>query len=233
MKNNNKFDIIANLLESWKIKMGEVKMKNIFMTKIIAVALTSVTFLTILPKSANAQWKDQGENKYYTNADGSNQKGWQQIDGKWYYFDETTGVMVRDATVISTCKEYKLGADGAWINGKPSTLSSVSNAGDNEGLWILKNGKWYFENKAGVVQKDTTITYDGKQYKLDENGVVNQNGVFAISNEDTNILDGATAHVAATDGEWVYDEETGHTYFRDASGKNKTGWIAYGQMVLS
>lgn len=55
----------------------------------------------------NEEWGGQGW-YYYNN--GIQQKGWQLVDGNWYYFNKY-GKM-RSNTVIDG---YKLGASGAWI----------------------------------------------------------------------------------------------------------------------
>lgn len=51
-----------------------------------------------------------GSNWYYKLPDMSVAKGWKQIDGKWYYFDNE-GKMVTNTVVNG----YKIGADGVWI----------------------------------------------------------------------------------------------------------------------
>ncbi len=202
-------------------------MKSILKKGILSV-ITSATFLTLLPIAANAEWKQEGENKYYINEDGSKARGWRQIDGKWYYFDETNGVMVKDGVVVSKLKEYHLDADGAWIQDKNSVTSNTAKIGDTEGLWILKEDKkWYFKDKNGVMLKNTTIISNGNKIMLDENGAANQNGALATVSGENDLIEGATANVASTNGEWVYDEAAQNSYFQDKTGKRLTGWIAY------
>lgn len=143
-------------------------MKNVFIKKTIAAALTSVALLGVLPMVANAEWKEQNGNKYYTTKDGS--------------------------TVIG---------------------------------WLYDNEKWYYFNKDGVMQKNTTIKEDDKEYKLDETGAVNQCGALSTKVGENLDIEDATANVAATNGEWVYDEATEKSYFKYDAGKKVTGWIAY------
>ena len=76
-------------------------MKNIFIKKTIAAALTSVTLFGVLPMAASA-------------ATTATKTGWVQESGKWYFYDKD-GVMLKNTT---TKDGYKLGADGAWIDMK-------------------------------------------------------------------------------------------------------------------
>ena len=143
---------------------------------------------------------------------------------KWYFYDNN-GVMLKNTT---TKDGYKLGSDGAWIESSKNTTSNVSNANDTKGLWLLDKDKWYFKDENGVLLKNTTITSEGKKFKLDETGAVNQGGVLSTEIGQLCDLKGATANVAATNGEWKLDEKADKTYFADDKGSRMTGWIAYG-----
>lgn len=181
-------------------------MKNIFIKKTIAAVLTSITLFGVLPIAASAETKT----------------GWiyEHQSGKWYYYDDN-GVMLKNTT---TKDGYKLGADGAWVNDKNN---AVSNANDTKGLWVLDKEKWYFKDENGVLLKNTTIISNGKQYKLDETGAVNQGGALSTEAGVLRDLEGATANVAATNGKWKFDEKDNRAYFVDDNGNRMTGWIAY------
>lgn len=65
----------------------------------------------------NTGWFKDTDGSWYFLCDGKNYgalgtsaTGWQQVDGKWYYFN-ANGVMASDTLVGG----YKLGSDGAWI----------------------------------------------------------------------------------------------------------------------
>ena len=52
-----------------------------------------------------------GGTTYYLGVDGVMATGWQEIEGKWYYFNGS-GAMQKNTTIDG----YTLGADGAWVN---------------------------------------------------------------------------------------------------------------------
>lgn len=59
------------------------------------------------------KWIHDGEDWYYIDGSGEACSEWNEIDGKWYYFDKNSFVMVTDTTIDS----WTVGKDGAW-NGK-------------------------------------------------------------------------------------------------------------------
>ena len=59
------------------------------------------------------KWHKAGEVWYWFDGSGAAATGWQEIDSKWYYFDENH-VMVTDTTIDS----YYVGKDGAWTKAK-------------------------------------------------------------------------------------------------------------------
>lgn len=38
--------------------------------------------------------------------------------------------------------------------------------------WVLDEGDWYYYNKDGVMEKNTTINDSGREYKIGEDGVL-------------------------------------------------------------
>ncbi len=63
-------------------------------------------------EDAKLQWIFINDNYYYVESSGAMLTGWQIIDGVWYYFDLTTGIMLHDTI---TPDGYMVGPNGAWI----------------------------------------------------------------------------------------------------------------------
>ena len=98
-------------------------MKKLKLTKVIASSLIVASVLALNPIAASAEWKQDNNGWWYTDADGSSwTTGWKLLDGKWYYFN-SDGYMAKDTT-IDGCE---LGSDGAWI--QKTVLATV---GDEE-----------------------------------------------------------------------------------------------------
>lgn len=60
---------------------------------------------------ATNQWVKTDERYYYVDGTGVAETGWNEIEGKWYYFYSDTHVMAVNAQIDSR----KVGRDGAWI----------------------------------------------------------------------------------------------------------------------
>lgn len=94
-------------------------MKNIKLTKMIESIVVLVSLFVITPIGASAEWK-QDSNGWWNTEDDSYSTGWRIIDGIWYYF-WGNGYMAHDTTIDG----YKLGIDGAWIESKEESSSSI------------------------------------------------------------------------------------------------------------
>ena len=153
-------------------------MKKLKLTKVIASTLLVASVLALNPIGASASWKQDSIG--WWNTDGSSWSvGWKEIDGKWYYFGQD-GYMVHDATIAG----YKLGSDGAWIQGTSTNSNTQTSAnhdsssGDKEIIqisppqtsgnydsssgayntgWKLINGKYYYFSIEGGREQDTTV----------------------------------------------------------------------------
>ena len=108
----------------------------------------------------------------YKFSDGSWAYGWQQIDGKWYYFD-ADGWMLADTYVDG----YYLDASGAWV--EDAGASSTGWIQYEDGRWAYKfsdgswaygwqliDGTWYYFDADGWMLADTYV--DG--YYLNASG---------------------------------------------------------------
>lgn len=72
--------------------------------------LVSIIMLSLV--SYAGEWKNDENGYWYQNDDGSYKIGWyQDVDEKWYYFDNQTGYMLTDT---STPDGYIVNEDGEW-----------------------------------------------------------------------------------------------------------------------
>ena len=80
-----------------------------------ACALSAVLIMGLYAGPAFAEWIGTGGARAYI-INGQVQTGWQQIDGKWYYFNERSdgfkGMMYADTI---TPDGYEVDGSGAWV----------------------------------------------------------------------------------------------------------------------
>ncbi|WP_297423144.1 cell wall-binding protein [Clostridium sp.] len=107
--------------------MRKIKKKSLFIMLFVAI-LVGINF----PQSAYAIWeKDNYDWKYI--GDYGYEKGWKQIDGRWYYFTPDTGVMKLGWFYDEEYKKwYYLNTDGYMDSSKttqsyPVELQEISN----------------------------------------------------------------------------------------------------------
>jgi hypothetical protein len=140
-------------------------MKKMKLTKSVGILLAVASVLVSNPIGVSAEWK-QDSNGLWNSEGNSWSIGWKEIDGKWYYFGQD-GYMVHDTNIDG----YNIGSDGSWIENTqidpPQTSGDYQRGSDsfNSG-WKLINGKYYFFNDEGGMQKNTIVD----EYYLDENG---------------------------------------------------------------
>ena len=83
-----------------------------WVTYAAAAALTGVLSALTFAGTVMAGWYTQNGQWRYQNESGTDSAAkWEQIDGKWYYFDEN-GWMAHDKTIDPG---YYVGSDGAWM----------------------------------------------------------------------------------------------------------------------
>lgn len=96
-------------------------MKKLFCV-LIAMIMFSIT-------SYAGQWQHNDHGYWYQNDDGSYKTGWyQDIDGKWYYFDNQSGYMLANTT---TPDGFYVAEDGAWLEGGEKTMEYSDKTYDN------------------------------------------------------------------------------------------------------
>lgn len=98
-------------------------MKKTNLKKIILIGLLTTSILVAFPVGASAEWRQNTRGWWYSQGN-SYATGWNNIDGKWYYFYDhgsMNGYMAFDTFING----YKLGLDGAWIQNSTTTTNSI------------------------------------------------------------------------------------------------------------
>ncbi|MBO4235309.1 MAG: hypothetical protein J5928_02535 [Firmicutes bacterium] len=163
---------------------------------------------------------------FYINADGTAATGWKAIGGKWYWFNEMSGIMATGGARYLNDNYYLFGEDGALIT-EPGWNSVKNSLGDthwyyidSEGIcktgWQKIGGNWYFfdaDMYAKEERYNSTWYIDGERYYFDENGILQTGWI-----EDT----------------WTWTDYEGNEYsqknwyYASASGTIATGWAQIG-----
>ena len=100
--------------DSFSINTRRYAMRKRKWMKAGACALSAVLIMGLYAGPAFAEWIGTGGARAYI-INGQAQTGWQQIDGKWYYFnnqsDGTRGKLLKNTT---TPDGYYVKEDGSW-----------------------------------------------------------------------------------------------------------------------
>ncbi|BFL47722.1 NlpC/P60 family protein [Lactonifactor longoviformis] len=186
-------------------------------------------------------WIDAGDKRWYRHEDGSfTSNDWEEIEGKWYYFD-AEGWLVRGW--------LKLGNTWYYLN-KPDGHRATS--------WNLIDGYWYYFLPDGKMVTDWFLQ-NGTWYYLGENGKMRigweeLSGKWYYFDKDGKMVTGwiqidetwyylNTKGDAATnwnliDGYWYYFypngkmavnwiQLSGTWYYLGENGKMRTGWLSW------
>jgi hypothetical protein len=127
---------------------------------IIVYPLTNKETKLAASTESNAKpgWtKDSKENWFLILADGSKAKGWNRVNGYWYFFDNNTGVMLTGWFQDTDKNWYYL------YNGSDKVLVGAMLTG-----WQYIDNNWYYFNASGAMESDSVV--DG--YTLGSNGAL-------------------------------------------------------------
>lgn len=125
-------------------------------------------------------WKTVGKNKYYfVSKDGSAATGLFKFkNGKTYYFT-SKGVMKKNCWQVINGKHYYFTSSGlmktGWLtkDGKKYYLIKASNMRGQRasGIFSVSGKLYYFDPDTGIMQTNTTISYNDRTYRIAANGV--------------------------------------------------------------
>ncbi len=163
-------------------------------------------------------WQKISSKWYYIDNNGTKAKGFVLIDGKYYYFDTSSGAMLTKWQQISG-KWYYFNSSGAMLTG-----------------WQKISKKWYYFNSKGVMATGLT-KIDGKYYYFDNGGIM-KTGWISTGGKWYYFASGGNALTGwqKISKKWYYfDKSTavmatgfntidGLTYYFDNGGTMKTKW---------
>lgn len=110
--------------------------------------------------------------RYYFDDSGAMQIGWQTIDGKWYYFN-SSGVMSTGWTKVKNNWFY-MDKDGVMLKGIIEVNGNKYYMAENGAMqigWQTINGKWYYFNSNGAMNIGW-IKSRNNWFYMDKDGVM-------------------------------------------------------------
>lgn len=146
-----------------------------------------------------SDWKSIDGAWYYFNADGAMQTGWQLVNGHYYYMEPGSGKMITGWKDDGGFTYYLSTSSGAMTTGWRQVDGAwyyFNNIGQKQaGTLILDNTMYYLDPTTGQMAANTTITLDGINYQIDENGVCT---VIETPSENTEgNTEGTTSEIAS------------------------------------
>ena len=188
-------------------------------------------------------WNQDAQGRWqYVNSDGTFTKDtWQQIGGKWYYFDKdgymqtgwlqegNTWYYLKDSGAMATGwlqlgnTWYYLKASGAMVTGwlqLGNTWYYLRNSGAMATGWLQLGNTWYYLKANGAMA--TGWLLDGRTWYY-----LKSNGAMATGW----LLDGKTWYYLKSNGAmatgWLLDGKT--WYYLKSNGAMATGWLLDGK----
>ena len=225
-------EVINTWVENITQKSKLTKDTIIYRNRVLSLGDAAVPWVQTSGIDNWAMWFNDWDDYYwvYVNKDGSFKKGWHEINGETYYFDDE-GIMQTGWVKKDGKKVYLLEADygtrklGAMMTGW-YTDDKVTNYFDADGAlhtgWLNVDGSTYYFDSEGKMYSGGTKKIDGKTYIFKENGARVAARSWAKVGKD-----------------WYYTNEDGsgysgwmlsgaEWYYMDENGKMKTGWVKDG-----
>ena len=131
---------------------------------------SSIKTVYITVKESLSGWQEKDGKWYYYNSEGLKQKGWLDLKGTWYYL-RNDGEMATGWERVGS-KWYYLNDSGimqkGWLDLK-GTWYYLRNDGEMATGWERVGSKWYYLNDSGIMQKGW-LDLKGTWYYLKSNG---------------------------------------------------------------
>ncbi len=129
---------------------------------------------------------DDGTNSYYIN--GELQRGWFEIDGKWYYFSKTKGYKTHSGRVTINKMEFVFSKegyveDGCWNETEMGT-SYYDGPNPVTGLIEIDGYTYYFSPEDTYMLVNESVEIDGDIYSFGSNGRLRHYGEHNDANGD-------------------------------------------------
>lgn len=124
---------------------------------------------------ATGRWVRFSDSLYYMDTEGVPVTGRRTIEGNDYIFD-TKGIMLKGWQKDDANHTMYLNAEGAMTKKAFETIDGKRYYFDAEGFMVTGkqeiDGKSYYFNDEGILSQDTSIREDGKEYTIDQDGVI-------------------------------------------------------------
>ncbi len=113
--------------------------------------------------------KNRWMGRFYVKSDSSMALGWTKIGSKKYYFDPSTGVIVKNSFITTNGHRFCTDSSGAMIAGKwiHNTYYVMNNGVVATGWRTVGGNRYYFHSSTGAKVKGF-IPYNGKTYYTDK-----------------------------------------------------------------
>ena len=186
--------------------------------KIILVLAIAVAMLVIsaVPASAdrNNGWYNY-KGTYYYMKDGTPVKGWQKIDGSWYYFDEFMGAIQTGWVKYGGNYYYFSPTTGklqtGWVKDGGKYYYCSPATGALQTGWVKDGKNWYYLSpKTGTVHTGWLL-YDGNYYYFSPTTGALVTGWLKLEKDwyyfskTTGVLEKGYAYVSVEE-DWWYEE---------------------------
>lgn len=117
-------------------------------------------------------WLDDGGQTYYLDGDGRMLLGWQKLEDSWYFFN-SAGHRQTGWLEIGN-QNYYMDAEGrmltGWQNINNFWYFFNSSGHRQSGMINLNGANYYLDPVTGVMAANTTMTIDGIEYQIADNG---------------------------------------------------------------